>query len=102
MHVHLIENGENNIVDVIYFCSDACHKEYCNKHSDLTYDGWNGCQEGGESVEFCANCGVVAGGTYECDCQQDNVVVNRFLSEEGEKCEHGNYIQLPSNHPALV
>ncbi len=101
MHVHIDEiNG--NVVDVIYFCSDACHQQYILNHPDLTYDGWNGCNEGGDSIEFCSNCGVVAGGTYECDCQRDNVVVNRFPSKEGEKCEHDNYIQLPANHPHLV
>ena len=102
MHAHIIENGKNNIVDIIYFCSDVCHREYCKSHTDLTYDGWNGCNEGSDSVEFCSNCGVVAGGTYDCDCQKYNMVVNRFPSEEGEKCEHGNYIQLPANHPHLV
>lgn len=101
MHVHLIENGAGNIVDAVPFCSDACHRAYCASHSDLTYGGWHGCQEGGDAVEFCAACGVVCWG-YDCDCQRDNVVVNRFASDSGEKCEHGNWIQLPANHPALT
>ena len=102
MNAHIIENGKGNVVDVIYFCSDSCHRSYCSTHTDLTYEGWNGCQEGGDSVEFCAACGVVAGGTYECDCQRDNVVVNRFPSTHGVKCEHGHWVQLPAVHPALV
>src|SRR4249920_978103 len=101
MHVHLIENGEGNVVDVIPFCSDACHRDYCAAHSDLTYGGWHGCIEGGDGMEFCAQCGVVCWG-YKCDCQRDNVVVNRFTSDTGEKCEHGNWIQLPRDHPALT
>jgi hypothetical protein len=95
MHYHITENGDGNVVDLIPFCSDACHREYCAAHSDLEYHGWNGCQEGGDTVEFCAQCGVVAGGTYECDCQRDNVVVNRFRCDDGEKCEHGHWVQLP-------
>lgn len=98
MHVHIVENGAGNVVDVIPFCSDACHREFCaNSMGDLAYEGWNGCHEGGDSVEYCAQCGVVAGGAYECDHQRDNVVVNRFRSENGERCEHGHWIQLPEH-----
>jgi hypothetical protein len=28
--------------------------------------------------------------------------VNRFPATHGVKCEHGNWIQLPADHPALV
>jgi len=96
MHVHIIENGVGNVVDVIPFCSDAYHRDYCASHSDLKYEGWNGCHEGGDSVEFCAECGVVAGGTYECNHQSDNVVVNRFVCDNGERCDCGHWIQLPA------
>lgn len=95
MHAHIVENGAGNVVDVIYFCSDACHQDYCDGYDDLPYEGWNGCHEGGDSVEFCASCGVVAGGGYECSHQRDNVVVNRFICDDGEKCECGHYLQLP-------
>ena len=94
MHYHVVENGPGNVVDLIPFCSDACHREYCGTHADLHYDGWNGCQEGGDSVEFCANCGVAAGGTFACNCQRDNVVVNRFVCADGERCEHGNWLHF--------
>ena len=96
MHTHLIEDANGDICDVVYFCSDGCHHDYCVAHPDLSYEGWNGCHEGGGSVEFCAQCGVAAGGTYECECQRDNVVVGRFVCDTGEKCEHGNWLQLPA------
>ena len=93
MHIHLIErNGD--VVDLIPFCSDTCHRKYCADNM-LTYDGWNGCNEGGDGVDFCAQCGVVAGGDYECEHQRDNIVVNRFVCDDGEKCECGCWIQLP-------
>jgi hypothetical protein len=28
--------------------------------------------------------------------------VNRFPSTHGVKCEHGHWVQLPADHPALV
>ncbi len=96
MHYHTIEDRYGNLVGLIPFCSDACNRAYCNEHDDIEYQGWNGCQEGSDYVEFCAQCGVVAGGAYECNCQGDNVVVNRFRCDDGEKCEHGNWIQLPA------
>ena len=95
MHYHMIEDDTGDLVDIVHFCSDACHRQWC-EDNDEKYGGWNGCNEGSDSVEFCDNCGVVAGGTYECDCQRDNVVVNLFLSEEGEKCEHEHWLQVPA------
>ena len=92
MHYHYMEDESGDVVDLVPLCSDACHRDWAGED----YQGWSGCHEGSDSVEFCANCGVVAGGTYECDCQRDNVVVNRFLSDEGEKCEHGHWLQLPA------
>jgi hypothetical protein len=96
MHYHFIEDDSGNVIDLVPFCSDACHRAWCADHG-ITYGGWNGCHEGSDSVEFCANCGTVAGGAYECNCQSNNVVVNRFISEHGEQCEHGHWIQLPEN-----
>lgn len=90
-HYHYIED-DGELVDLIPFCSDSCHRE----HMSLAYDGWNGCHEGGDSAEFCAHCGAFAGGSAECDCQLQNVVIHRLPSEEGERCEHGNWLQLPA------
>lgn len=94
MHYHHVEDSSGDLVDLIPLCCDSCHKQYCEAHG-LTYGGWNGCNEGGDYSEFCANCGVYAGGKPECDCQRDNVVVNRFRSEHGEKCDCGNWLQVP-------
>ena len=94
MHYHYITDAHGDIVEAVAFCSDSCHREWC-RENDQEYGGWNGCHEGGDYPEFCAQCGVYAGGTPQCDCQANNVVVNRFPSAQGEKCEHGNWIQLP-------
>ena len=95
MHYHFFTDTQGNLVELVPFCCDACHRQWCDTH-DLLYGGWNGCQEGGDYAEFCANCGTFAGGAPECPCQRDNVVVNRFRSEEGEKCEHGHWLQMPA------
>lgn len=97
MHYHLITDDTGDVVDLIPFCSDACHQEYCRDHG-VPYGGWNGCHEGGDSCEFCANCGVFAGGTAECECQVRSFVVNRFPSSTGEVCKHGHWLQLPIAH----
>ncbi len=81
-----------------HVCSDACNRDL----SGDNYAGWDGCHET-EFTRFCDNCGVVIPGietTYAyaeqpCECQRNNMVVNRFLTADGEKCEHGNWIQLP-------
>ena len=97
MHIHIVENEHGHIQDTIPFCSDPCHRAYCASHPDIgAYGGWNGCHEGGDYPEFCAACGVYCGGTPECEHQRDNVLVNRFTSETGEKCEHGHFVQVPA------
>lgn len=96
MHYHYIEDPTGQLVDLVPFCSDNCHREWCATNEE-SYQGWNGCQEGSDYVEFCAQCGVVAGGAYQCDHQRDNVVVDRFLSPDGEQCDHGHWIQLPEH-----
>jgi len=97
MHYHYVEDSRGDVVDLIPFCSDSCHRDYCQEHG-LAYGGWSGCQEGGDSPEYCAACGTYAGGSFECDCQRDNVLVGRFMSDTGEKCEHGNWLQLPASY----
>jgi len=96
MHIHCVEDTKGDVIDVIPFCSDGCHRDYCREHG-LAYGGWFGCQEGGDYPEWCAQCGVFAGGEAECSCQTDNVVVGRFLCDKGEKSEHGHWIQLPAS-----
>jgi hypothetical protein len=95
MHYHNVEDESGDLVDVVPFCSDSCNRDYCAKHG-LTYQGWNGCQEGPDSPMFCASCGVYAGGAAQCEHQRDNVLVNRFHTEHGEKCPCSNWIQVPA------
>jgi hypothetical protein len=101
MHYHHVEDSRGELVELIPFCCDNCNRQWCNDNG-ATYAGWNGCQEGSDSVEFCANCGTVAGGNYQCNCQRDNVVVNRFRSARGIKCRHKNWLQLPMKYPAPI
>jgi hypothetical protein len=90
MHEHYIEDESGELVDVVAFCSDACNRDW----SGEAYGGWSGCHET-EFTVFCAQCGVAIPGQDACEHQTDNVVVNRFPSDTGEKCEHGNWIQVP-------
>ena len=89
-----IDDEKGDLIDAIPFCSDPCHRDY----AEIEYAGWNGCHEA-EFTNYCQNCGVVIPGFMDaCKCQFDNVLVNRFLSEEGEKCKHGNWIQVPASY----
>lgn len=77
------------------FCCDNCHRDFCNRDPDLTYDGWDGCHEVEHTV-YCDNCGVVIPGYADaCSHQRANFIVNRFPSKEGERCSHGKWIQIP-------
>jgi hypothetical protein len=97
MHLHYIEDESGDLVELVEFCSDACNRD----HSGSAYQGWSGCHES-EVTTYCANCGVVIAGQDACEHQASIVVVNRFTSETGERCEHGNWIQLPSANLAAV
>lgn len=96
MHEHLIIDDSGDTVDAVPLCSDACHRDWAGDD----YQGWNGAHET-EFTTFCAQCSVVIPGEDACACQRDNVVVNRIPREDGEKCEHGNWIQLPWRAAAL-
>jgi hypothetical protein len=91
MHVYLVSDETGDTVDAVSLCSDSCHREYAGDD----YAGWYGCHET-EHTDYCANCGVVIPGMDACECQFANVIVNRFLSENGERCKHGRYLQLPA------
>lgn len=91
MHEHYIEDEDGQLVDAVALCSDACNRDYAG----AAYAGWNGCHEA-EFTTYCAQCGVVIPGEDSCGCQRNNVVVNRFRNAEGERCEHGHWLQLPA------
>jgi hypothetical protein len=101
MHYFHVNDSRGELVDLIPFCCDSCHRQWCEANGE-EYSGWNGCNEGSDSVEFCHNCGNVAGGSYQCKHQRDNVVVNRFTSTDGIKCKCGNWIQLPESTLAKI
>jgi hypothetical protein len=92
MHEHYTYADNGDTVDAFSLCSDSCNQEYAGDD----YEGWNGCHES-EFTTWCVNCGVVIPGESACECQIRNVVVNRFLSKDGEQCQHGNWIQLPAS-----
>lgn len=94
MHEMIVEDERGDVVDLLPFCSDSCHRAYAGER----YAGWNGANEL-EHTDYCAACGVVIpcdDGT--CDCQMRNVVVNRFRTEDGEQCDHGHWIQVPASY----
>ena len=93
MHEHCIDR-DGETVDVVKLCSDACNRDWCADNGE-TYDGWAGCHET-EFTDWCAQCGVVLPGQDADPCQLANVVVNRFSRADGERCEHGAWIQLPA------
>jgi hypothetical protein len=94
---HEINDETGNLTDVIPFCCSSCYLEWC-LDNDEEYPGeWD--REGGDSNEYCAQCGVIcSAGEDACECQHDNFIVNRFLEEDGLMCRHGNWIQLPANY----
>jgi hypothetical protein len=54
-HLHFIENQDGDVEDQLVFCSDFCHRSYCQEHDGLSYGGWNGCHEI-STAEPCAYC----------------------------------------------
>ena len=66
MHIHPIEDDRGDLVDVVSFCSDFCHRAWC-RANNKKYDGWYGCQEGGDGEEFCAHCGEKCWEGFESD-----------------------------------
>lgn len=93
MHLQFITDETGDTVDVVEYCSDSCHRD----GAGADYAGWSGCHET-ETTTYCAACGVVIPGLDDaCDCQTSNVVVNRFTTDDGVRCAHGRWIQLPAS-----
>jgi hypothetical protein len=101
-HYHEIEDEQGDLSTLIPFCSDSCHRDWHLRQTDAStaeYEGWNGCHDDADCSEYCANCGVIAhAGDDACEHQRDNIVVNRFVTEDGEMCPDGNWIQLPRSY----
>lgn len=59
VHALPVCDSDGNIVDALYFCSDFCHRQYCDLHGH-TYGGWNGCHEV-DDPGTCHNCNNALG-----------------------------------------
>jgi len=95
MHCHAVNASNGDLIDIIPLCSDSCHLDY-DRDRGLKYEGVSVDYDPPDDNTYCAQCGVIAAcGPDACEHQRDNIVVNRFLSESGETCEHGNWIQVP-------
>ena len=53
-HLFLYEDEQGDVVDAEYFCSDWCHRQWCND-TGHEYAGWNGCHEV-DAPRYCACC----------------------------------------------
>jgi hypothetical protein len=75
-HYHELEDGQGDLVELVTFCSDGCHRSWCVDRmvdgTDIHYGGWNGCHEL-EFQEPCAQCGRVIPGV-ELDPEGDLLV----------------------------
>jgi hypothetical protein len=58
MHIHMVFDKDGDMEDYIPYCSDFCHWE----DQGDNYGGWNGCHEGADYAQECANCGEVIPG----------------------------------------
>jgi len=54
-HIHMIEDQNGDLIDLIYFCSDWCNENYCNNSKKYEYQGEYG-QVEHNCNEICANC----------------------------------------------
>ena len=61
-HYHYVEDDQGDLVELVTFCGDWCHRCWCVDH-DAIYGGWNGCHEI-EYQEPCAQCGIVIPGAF--------------------------------------
>ena len=61
-HYHYVEDDQGDLVELVTFCGDWCHRSWCVDH-DAIYGGWNGCHEI-EYQEPCAQCGIVIPGAF--------------------------------------
>jgi len=63
MHIHREEDATGDLVDIVEFCGDWCHRQWCSDH-DKPYDGWDGCHEASTS-NLCVECGTFIEGLDE-------------------------------------
>jgi hypothetical protein len=56
-HYYEINDREGQLVDLVPFCSDWCHEQWC-RDNGRSYEGWNGAHEHPYNDE-CVNCEAV-------------------------------------------
>ena len=56
-HIHRITDNAGDLIDIVTFCRDSCHRQYCTD-TGAAYAGWDGCHEI-YSPATCASCGQV-------------------------------------------
>lgn len=57
IHMKPVLDSNGDTVDYISFCSDYCHREWCDM-TGQPYEGWNGCHEV-HYTHHCMNCDEV-------------------------------------------
>lgn len=91
MHIaEYIEDANGNILEYMMVCSDSCHRNYCDRVG-IVYGGWNGCHEGGDTGEYCVQCGVRMSVDTDSDCDGTCIpfVVNIISPDPARVCAHG-------------
>lgn len=66
-HYRTLEDKQGDLIDLIPFCGDACHRDYCLEHG-LEYQGWNGCHETSYD-QICAKCRYIIAADIEGEGQ---------------------------------
>ena len=56
-HIHRITDNAGELIDIVTFCTDRCHRQYCTD-TGAVYGGWDGCNDM-QSPATCASCGQV-------------------------------------------
>lgn len=59
-HFHRFEDDRGDLVEVYVFCSDFCHRCWCDMMG-VPYGGWDGCHEL-EFDDLCVGCEDVVPG----------------------------------------
>lgn len=55
MHYFYVEDASGDLIDLVPFCSDYCHRHWCEENNK-EYQGWNGCQERADYTQYCEWC----------------------------------------------
>jgi len=88
MHQHIFENENGDAVDVAYFCTETCHRDWCYDHG-IPYGGWNGCYEGPDCAVWCEQCEAPLNGWAEkeecavcdvCDARVSSFDIGRVVA----------------------